>query len=86
MHRMKMKPLGDNFQEHFSHLMHNAEGIVERQHASKMSVYVRNFFALMLQAVIVLHIVPLPKVQRVAMDKWVALNIPKLRAFNLIIF
>jgi hypothetical protein len=54
---MKMKPSGDNCQEHSSRLMHNAEEIAALQLASKMSVYVHNSFVSMPPVVIVWLIV-----------------------------
>lgn len=52
MLHMKMKPSGDNFQEHFLHSMHNADEIEALQHASKMNAFVHNFSASMLQVAI----------------------------------
>jgi hypothetical protein len=67
MHHMKMKPSGDNCQEHSSRSMHNAEETAAHQLASKMNACVHNSFVLMLPVAIVWLIVLPPKVHHAVM-------------------
>lgn len=67
---MKMKLWVVNCPAHFSHSTPNAEEIVERQRALKMSEFVLNFSVSMPRVVIVWPIDQQQRAQRVAMDRW----------------